>query len=88
MDSLQQLACATCAAALMALPAFADTINVPGDFATIQAALDAAENGDEVIVAAGAAYSERKGISYAAWREIGVPAAVLKRAGISRSNAG
>ena len=30
-------------------------------------------------------YSERQGISYAAWREVGVPASVLKRAGISRS---
>jgi hypothetical protein len=29
-------------------------------------------------------YSERKGIRYSAWREIGVPAAVLKEAGISR----
>ena len=29
-------------------------------------------------------YSERKGISYAAWREAGVPAATLKAAGISR----
>jgi hypothetical protein len=29
-------------------------------------------------------YAERKGISYAAWRELGVPADVLKRAGISR----
>ena len=32
-----------------------------------------------------ASYSKRQGISYAAWREVGVPAAVLKRAGISRS---
>ncbi len=31
------------------------------------------------------AYSARKGISYTAWREAGVPAAVLKRAGIGRS---
>jgi hypothetical protein len=30
-------------------------------------------------------YSERKGISYAAWRELGVPADVLKRAGITRT---
>ena len=30
-------------------------------------------------------YSERKGISYAAWRELGVPADVLKRAGIGRA---
>lgn len=36
-------------------------------------------------VAAAAAYSERKGISYQAWREIGVPAAVLKKAGVSRA---
>lgn len=31
-------------------------------------------------------YSERKGISYAAWREVGVPAAVLKAAGVSRAS--
>ena len=30
-------------------------------------------------------YSERQGISYQSWREVGVPAAVLARAGISRS---
>ncbi len=30
-------------------------------------------------------YSERKGISYAAWRAGGVPAATLKKAGITRS---
>ncbi len=30
-------------------------------------------------------YGERKGITYAAWREAGVEAAVLRRAGISRS---
>lgn len=37
-------------------------------------------------VAAAKPYSERKGISYAAWRELGVPAAALKAAGISRSS--
>ncbi|HEX2849179.1 MAG TPA: hypothetical protein VHN98_01445 [Acidimicrobiales bacterium] len=30
-------------------------------------------------------YGSRKGISYAAWREAGVDAAVLKKAGIARS---
>ena len=30
-------------------------------------------------------YGDRKGIEYATWREFGVPAAVLKQAGISRS---
>lgn len=30
-------------------------------------------------------YSERKGISYSAWREIGVPADALRRAGIAQT---
>lgn len=30
-------------------------------------------------------YSQRKGISYAAWRELGVPADVLKQAGVTRA---
>ena len=30
-------------------------------------------------------YSERKGISYPAWRELGVPAATLKAAGVPRT---
>jgi uncharacterized protein YicC (UPF0701 family) len=30
-------------------------------------------------------YSKRQGISYASWREVGVPASVLTRAGLSRS---
>lgn len=32
-----------------------------------------------------AEYSDRKGITYSAWREAGVPAAVLKQAGIKRT---
>jgi hypothetical protein len=35
-------------------------------------------------VESAAGYSERKGISYAAWRAEGVPAGVLRRAGIGR----
>ena len=31
-----------------------------------------------------ASYSDRKGISYAAWRQSGVPAQVLKKAGVRR----
>ncbi|MFI5053606.1 MAG: hypothetical protein ACHQDE_04530 [Acidimicrobiia bacterium] len=34
-----------------------------------------------------AKYSRRKGISYAAWRELGVSAEVLKKAGVSRGAA-
>lgn len=33
-----------------------------------------------------ASYSERKGISYSAWRELGVPAKVLRAAGMTRSS--
>ena len=39
---------------------------------------------EQEFVDAAAAYSKRKGISYAAWRELGVEPAVLKRAGIGR----
>ena len=42
---------------------------------------------EEDFVAAAKEYGERKGISYAAWREAGVDAAVLKRAGITRAGA-
>jgi hypothetical protein len=40
---------------------------------------------EDAFVAAVAEYSNRKGLSYAAWREVGVTAAVLKRAGITRN---
>jgi hypothetical protein len=39
---------------------------------------------EEGFVRAAKNYGERKGISYAAWREAGVDAAVLRRAGIRR----
>ena len=37
-------------------------------------------------IAAAAEYGRRKGITYEAWREAGVPPAVLSRAGIGRSS--
>jgi hypothetical protein len=40
---------------------------------------------EAAFVAAAAQYSERKGITYTAWREAGVPSAVLKQAGIRRT---
>ena len=39
---------------------------------------------EDSFVGAASGYGERKGITYAAWREVGVSAAVLKRAGIGR----
>jgi hypothetical protein len=41
---------------------------------------------EKAFIAAAKSYSARKGITYAAWREVGVPAATLKAAGISRSS--
>lgn len=43
--------------------------------------LEALEAG---FVDAAPSYSDRKGITYSAWREAGVPAAALKKAGIKR----
>lgn len=40
---------------------------------------------EAAFVDAAAEYSERKGISYSAWRELGVPAAVLRKAGVPRT---
>ena len=40
--------------------------------------------GDFVEVAK--SYAERKGISYASWRDVGVPAATLTKAGIKRGS--
>ncbi len=39
---------------------------------------------EEGFVKAAKNYSERKGITYAAWREAGIDASVLRRAGIRR----
>ena len=56
----------------------------------LQAELDTEEDTidlealEKEFVAAAKPYSERKGISYRAWREIGVPAATLKAAGVTR----
>ena len=40
---------------------------------------------EDAFVKVAKSYAERKGISYGSWRDVGVPAATLKRAGITRS---
>jgi hypothetical protein len=40
---------------------------------------------ERAFVANAKPYGERRGISYQAWRQLGVPASVLRQAGISRS---
>jgi hypothetical protein len=57
----------------------------------LQTELETMDNGvdiaalEQAFVDVADSYSGRQGISYASWREVGVPASVLKRAGISRS---
>lgn len=43
---------------------------------------------EKAFVSVAKSYSERKGISYTAWRQSGVPAAVLKKASIPRTRRG
>ena len=59
----------------------------------LEAELETLEQADSIDLSAleasfvdhAAAYGGRRGISYAAWREVGIPAATLKAAGIRRS---
>lgn len=57
----------------------------------IEKAVSAAENAQDMVTLESgfvdhvASYSERKGVSYTAWREFGVPASVLRKAGIKET---
>jgi uncharacterized protein YicC (UPF0701 family) len=62
-----------------------ERLDLKSELETAGAKVDLTELEQEFVSAA-ADYSARKGISYAAWRELGVEAAVLKRAGVSRSS--
>jgi hypothetical protein len=53
------------------------------ELASLGSGVDLAEI-EEAFVEVAKGYGERKGISYASWRDVGVSAATLKRAGISR----
>jgi uncharacterized protein YicC (UPF0701 family) len=60
-----------------------ERMNLLEELGSLEDKIDLAEFEAEFIAVA-ANYSERRGITYAAWREIGVPADVLKRAGVGR----
>ena len=62
-----------------------ERLDLSAELEAYGAKVDLTELEQEFVQAAGP-YSTRKGISYAAWRELGVEPAVLKRAGISRSS--
>jgi uncharacterized protein YicC (UPF0701 family) len=52
---------------------------------TMDAAVDLSKVEADFVKVAGA-YGKRKGIAYATWRELGVSAEVLKKAGITRAS--
>lgn len=60
-------------------------LDLQAELASMEAREDLADLEAE-FVAVAKRYGERKGITYAAWREAGVDAAVLRKAGISRSS--
>lgn len=62
-----------------------ERLDLTSELAALGTAVDLSSLQRDFVEAA-AGYSERKGISYAAWRELGVDARVLKQAGIKRGS--
>jgi hypothetical protein len=60
-----------------------ERMNLQDELTVLEAGNDLGELEAQFVEVA-ASYSERQGISYAAWREIGVAPAVLRSAGVSR----
>jgi hypothetical protein len=58
--------------------------NLEAELASAGAKVDLAAL-EEAFVGVAKSYSDRQGIVYATWRDVGVDAAVLKRAGITRA---
>ena len=69
---------------LLAIQLIAD---IEGRIAALaESATDNLAELEEAFVKAAKTYSESKGISYSSWRAAGVPAELLKRAGITRGS--
>ena len=60
-----------------------ERINLQNELESLKAKTDLTEL-EKGFIAAAKTYGERKGITHAAWRALGVPADVLRRAGIGR----
>lgn len=70
--------------ALARLSLVQQRMDLVGELGSLQAGVDLSGlEADFVSVAK--EYSQRKGISYAAWREVGVEPGVLKKAGVTRA---
>lgn len=75
------------AGSLTALQLLQERKNLEGELVTLRSASDGPdlERLRKEFVRHAKAYGQAKGISYGTWREIGVPAEVLRQAGISRA---
>jgi uncharacterized protein YicC (UPF0701 family) len=60
-----------------------ERLDLLAELEQLQAPVDMSALEEQFVIAA-KGYSDRKGISWTAWREVGVPASVLERAGVSR----
>ena len=60
-----------------------ERMDLEHELATMEEKVDISEFEAEFVKVA-KSYSDRRGISYAAWREAGIDAAILKKAGVSR----
>ena len=61
-----------------------ERLDLQNELETLKAKTDLSELENEFIATA-KSYGQRKGISHTAWRAMGVPPEVLRKAGISRS---
>lgn len=62
-----------------------ERMNLQNELETLKAKTDLTEL-EKGFISAAKSYGERKGITHAAWRALGVPADVLRKAGISRGS--
>jgi hypothetical protein len=69
--------------ALTRLQLVQERMNLQAELEAKSATIDL-EALEQAFVKAAKGYSQRKGITYAAWREAGVDAAILKKAGVGR----
>lgn len=62
-----------------------ERLDLEDELAVLESAGEDISELEAGFVEVAAEYSDRKGISYSAWRQIGVEASVLKAAGLTRS---
>ena len=71
------------ASPLLRLQLVQEQMDLEDELETLNAKVDLSGL-ESAFVKTAAKYSERKGISYAAWRQLGVSAETLKKAGVTR----